>query len=95
MNKEIEQISLKIRPILEKQKVIGAGIFGSYARGEQKEKSDVDILVKIEENASLLDILKLRVILEKLLEKKVDLVEYDSIIPELRNNILREEIKII
>ncbi len=43
MNKEIEKIKKKIVPILKKNKVVRAGIFGSYARGENKKNSDVDI----------------------------------------------------
>ena len=46
MNKELLEIKRKAVPLLKKYGVVRAGIFGSYARGEQKKKSDVDILVK-------------------------------------------------
>ena len=55
-NKEIEKIKSKIVKILKKNKVKKAGIFGSYARGEQKKNSDIDIVVKIvDKDMSLLD----------------------------------------
>ena len=48
-----------------------AGIFGSYARGDQKEDSDIDILVEInDKNMSLLDFIELKLRLENILGKK-------------------------
>ena len=44
--KQISKIKKKISPVLKKYKIKKAGIFGSYARGEQNKKSDVDILVQ-------------------------------------------------
>jgi hypothetical protein len=93
-NKEIEVIKEKIEPILKKNKVTRAGIFGSYARGEQKKKSDIDILIEIGEWADLLDLANLKNLLEKHLGRKVDLVEYELIRSELRDRILKEEIPI-
>ena len=45
-NKDMRRIQRKIIPILKKNNVVRAGIFGSYARGEAKKKSDIDILVQ-------------------------------------------------
>jgi len=93
---EIERIKNKILPILKKHKVIKAGIFGSYARGEQKKKSDVDILVEIDDNEmSLMGFIRLKNILEKAIRRKIDLVEYSLIRKELRQNILHDEIPIL
>jgi predicted nucleotidyltransferase len=52
-------------------------VFGSYARGEETRKSDVDVMVRFDKNTriSLLDYAGIIVDLEKLLQKKVDLVE--------------------
>lgn len=94
MSKEIELIKQKITPILKKYRVTKAGIFGSYARGEQKKKSDVDILIEIGDWASLLDLAGLKGELQKNLNKKVDLVEYEVIRPELKESILGDEIQI-
>ncbi len=94
--KEIEKIKEKIVPLLKKNKVIRAGIFGSYARGEQNKKSDIDIVVNInDKNMSLLGFIGLNRLLEEVLKKKVDLVEYSAIKPIIKNRILNEEIRII
>lgn len=95
MNKEITRIKDKILPILKEYRVTKAGIFGSHARGEQKKKSDIDLLVEIKENISLTEIIHLRNLLQKNLKKKVDLVEYDTIRKELKESILNEEIQLL
>ena len=95
-NKEIEKIKSKITKILKKNKVSRAGIFGSYSRGEQKEDSDIDLAVEInDDNMSLLGFIGLKMKLEDALKKKIDLVEYSAIKPLIKNRILNEEIKII
>jgi len=99
-NKKIERnlkkIKSKIIPILKKNKVKRAGIFGSYARGEQKKKSDIDVLVDIRDcNMSLLGFIGLKLKLEEALKTNVDLVEYSTIKPLIKNQILMEEIKIL
>ena len=97
MNKklEFEEIKRKLIPILRKNKVTKAGIFGSYARGEQNAKSDVDILIKINDRVGLVEFINLKMAIEELLRKKVDLVEYDTIRPEIKDNIIRDEISIL
>lgn len=95
-NKEIEKIKSKITKILKESKVSKAGIFGSYSRGEQNKKSDIDIVVEIDDkDMSLLGFIKLIRLLEEILKKKVDLVEYNTIKPRIKERILREEIRII
>lgn len=94
MGNSIKEIKKKIRPILRKNKVKRAGIFGSYARGEEKKHSDVDILVELNKKWDLLDVIGLKITLEKTLKKKIDLVEYDTIREELKNNILKEEVPV-
>src|SRR3989344_4580431 len=97
MDKEqdIDQIKRKIVPILKKSGVTRAWIFGSYARGEQNKKSDVDILVEINNEVGLIEFIGLKVSIEELLRRKVDLVEYSTIRPEIRENIIRDEISIL
>ena len=89
----IEKIKKKIVPLLKKRSVIRAGIFGSYVRNDQKEKSDVDILIEFD--GSLLDLVGLEMEIEKILRKKVDLLTYDGISPYLKDRILEEEVRII
>jgi len=97
MNKkqELEEIKKKLVPILKRNKVTRAGIFGSYAKGEQNRKSDIDILVEVNERVGLIEFIKLKMAIQELLRKRVDLVEYDTIRPEIRENIIRDEISIL
>ena len=92
---ELEEIKRKLIPILRKNKVTKAGIFGSYARGKQSRKSDVDILIEINDSFGLIEFIKLKMAIQELLRKKVDLVEYSTIRPEIRENIIRNEISIL
>ncbi|MEI6058678.1 MAG: nucleotidyltransferase family protein [archaeon] len=97
MNKKqnFEALKQKILPILKSHKVTKASIFGSYARGEQNKKSDVDILIEIDNSVGLIEFIGLKLMLQKTLKKKVDLVEYETIRPELKENIMRDEISIL
>jgi len=88
----IQEIKKKINPILKKNGVKRAAIFGSYARGEEKKRSDVDILIEYKnDDKSLLDLVGLEMELKKKLRKKVDLLTYDSIHPLLRESILEDQ----
>ena len=66
------------------------GVFGSYARGDQKPASDIDILARFDGNASYFDLIALADFLEQKLNVKVDLVSEKALRPELREHILQE-----
>ena len=84
---EIKNILAKHRQELQqKYKVKTIAIFGSYARGEETEESDVDILVEFTEPVGLLFV-DLAEYLEKILGVKVDLVPRDAIKPNRRKYI--------
>ncbi len=72
--------------------VISIGLFGSVARGEEREDSDVDILVELRRPAGYLTLVKVQLRLEELLERRVDLVPRKALRPELRERILEETI---
>ena len=92
---KITNLKKKIIPILERNNVVKAGIFGSFARGEAKKKSDIDILIEVKaKKFSLFDLIRLEMELEKKLGRKVDLLTYNSIHPLLKKKILSEEIRI-
>jgi len=65
-------------------------VFGSVARGESGAESDIDLLVKMEEGRSLLDLSALTLELRDLLGVKVDVVSEDGIYWLLRRKILKE-----
>ena len=91
----IDEIKEKIIPILKQYGVTKAGIFGSVVRGEATEGSDIDILVEIKSDISLLDFVGLQLELEDALGKKVDLGEYCAIKPIIKDQILSEEVPIL
>jgi len=95
MEARIEEIKQKILPILRRHGVKKAGIFGSIVRGEAREDSDIDILVEIESDISLLDFVGLKLEIEEALGRKIDLVEYSTIKPLLRERILGEQVAIL
>jgi len=81
--------------ILKKNDVEKAGLFGSYARGDAREDSDIDILIKFRGRKSLLDLAGLKIELEEKLIKKVDVITYDSIHPLIKENILKEQVRVL
>lgn len=87
----ILDIKNKIIPILRKYGVIKASLFGSIVRGENIDQSDIDLLVEMPETASLLELASLKMDLEERLEKKVDVLTYDSLHPLLKDKILHEQ----
>ncbi len=87
----IQDIKKQITPILKRQGVTKAALFGSVARGEARKRSDIDLLVKLERGKSLFDFVGLKLELEEKLGKKVDLVSYGAIKPSLKDVILQDE----
>ena len=93
--RDINKLKKTIRRILKRNGALRAGIFGSYARGDPKKNSDIDILVKLPKDLSLLDFVGIKLELEDALKKKVDLVEYHLIKQRIKKGILKEEIRVI
>jgi predicted nucleotidyltransferase len=75
----------------ERYAVRSLGVFGSYVRGEQREGSDLDVLVEFADRSpSLVGFIALENYLSDLLGVKVDLVERSSLKPTIGQSILRE-----
>lgn len=92
----LEKLKKAIVPILKRNNIVKAGVFGSFARGDYKKNSDIDILVRIKnKNMSLLGFIHLKHEIEDVLGRKVDLVEYAAIKPLIKDRILAEEIRIL
>jgi len=91
MNMELEVLRNKIIPVLLRNDVKRAAFFGSFVRGEQKEDSDIDILVEFKGKKSLLDLAGLKIELEDALHRKVDVLTYNSLHPLLKDRILKEQ----
>lgn len=78
--------------IQREHKVKSLALFGSYAKGEQGEDSDIDMLVEFSEPVSLFDLIGLELHLTDMIGVKVDLGTFDSIKPMLREEILNSAV---
>ena len=92
---EITRALEELKPVLkEKSQVETIGVFGSYCRGEQGRKSDVDILVTFVEpnDVDLLDFIGLKRFLSRKLKMKLDLVTKSALKRRISDKILQETI---
>ncbi|MCM1183470.1 MAG: nucleotidyltransferase domain-containing protein [Roseburia sp.] len=92
----IKDIENLVQPIAEKYKVKAIYLFGSYARGEADERSDLDFLVYGGENFKLTMIFSLAEELRKILKKNVDVFEINEINrdSDFYNAVMRERLLI-
>jgi predicted nucleotidyltransferase len=79
--------------IKSKFHVSGIGVFGSFARGEGRKESDVDVLVEFEEGFKTFDnFMDLKYYLEDIFSRNVDLVTVNALKPQLKDVILQDVI---
>ena len=92
MTRTIQNIGDTIRPILGKYEVRYAGIFGSYARGDARPDSDVDILVEFKPMAKIgfFEFVRLQRRLSDFIGKKVDLLTPEAISKFFREKVIKE-----
>jgi predicted nucleotidyltransferase len=96
--KTVEEIQTIIRQhqdiLAERYGVSIVAIFGSYVRGEQRRRSDLDLLADILRPVSLLELVGAELYLSEVLGVKVDLIPKRSVREELRETIFREAVAI-
>lgn len=88
MNNKIytfEEIQKITKPIFEKYRIKKAYLFGSYARGEAKTNSDIMIIKEDSNIITLLNLIELEDELEKVLNKKIDIVIEETYTKEIMN----------
>jgi len=85
-------IEEKLAKICEENDIIFMAIFGSFVKGEQKKKSDIDIAIEFNENKgkSLLDLVHIEYELRKVFKRKVDLGIFSSISPYIIEDVKKE-----
>ena len=84
----------EIQTYLKGKNIEKAELFGSFARGDSTSESDIDLLIS-KKGMTLFDILQMEEDLEKITNRKIDIVEYSAIKPNLRNYILAHLIPIL
>ena len=90
----IKKINDKIRPILKSYQIKKASVFGSFARGEESKKSDLDLLVEFKNDKSLFDMMDLQNKLQDTIGRKVDILTFDSVNPLLKP-FIQDQIRVI
>ncbi len=93
--KNLQDIQLKIVPILKQSDVVRSFVFGSYARNEATAASDLDVLVEFGTRKSLLDIIHIKHRLEDETGIDVDILTPEAIHPSLQKYIDRDKIQIV
>jgi len=85
-------IEEKLAKICEENDVTFLAIFGSFVRGEQRKKSDIDIAIEFDKSKSksLLDLVRLEYELTKIFKRKVDLGIFSSISPYIIEDVKNE-----
>ena len=92
---EIRQVlSLQKQSICEIYRITEIGVFGSYARGDETETSDIDILVDYQTAPTLIMLVELRDYLSQLFGIKVDIVTKNGLKPRIRERVLAEVVYI-
>jgi predicted nucleotidyltransferase len=77
---------------LHQRGVRSLAVFGSLARGEETSASDIDVLVEFDRPVGLFEFIRLKLYLEELTGKPVDLVTPDALRPSMRTEILNEAV---
>ena len=93
-NTSFEKYKKEITKILRVYHIQQAALFGSVARGEQTKKSDIDLLIKTNGKMTLFQLFQMQEDIEKVISRKVDIVEYEAIKPSLKDRILNDAIQI-
>ena len=91
-NKNFNEIKKKIEPVLKKYPISYAGVFGSFARGEEKSESDLDIMIRLkpDNTFSLFDLIGVESELAKKIGRKVDLATEKNIGRYIKSSVFHD-----
>lgn len=95
MKSALEDIRDKLIPVMKRHGVTRAAVFGSFVRGEETALSDIDVLVDLPEDSTLFDLTRLKLDLEEVVGRTVDVLTYEGIHPSLRKRILDEQVSVL
>lgn len=94
LREKIQQQREEIIQVAGRHRAVNIRLFGSVARGDENEASDIDMLVDFLPGASLLDQVALIHDLSDKLQRKVDVVSTRALNPHLREDILKEAVQL-
>ena len=95
MSPTVEELREQVAQTMSRRGVVRAGVFGSVARGEATDQSDIDFLVEFEKGRTLLDLSGLRLDLIEVLGREVDVATPRSLHPKLRDRIMGELVPLL
>ena len=87
-----EGLEEKLAEVCQKNDIVFMAVFGSFVKGKQTLKSDIDIAIEFDKNSrkTLLDLVRIEEELTKIFERKVDLGIFSSINPYIIEDVKRE-----
>jgi predicted nucleotidyltransferase len=91
---EKQQLYQSLKSHLLKNNVTRAAVFGSFARNEETDKSDIDVLIEVN-NMTMFDILRLEDELQKICQRKIDLVEYKAVKSSIQKYVFSDLVELI
>ena len=94
-NIKIQQFADQILPILKRRGVLKASIFESVVHRTESPDSDLDLLLEYRKGMTLLDVAALKSELEKALGKRIDLASPKYLHPRIKDQVLKEQIRIL
>ncbi|MCK4466327.1 MAG: nucleotidyltransferase domain-containing protein [Bacteroidales bacterium] len=89
-----DKLNMAIQQFFSTQPVLKAYLFGSYSRKKERKNSDIDILIELEDGVDLFQFVNIKLELEKLLNKSVDLVSANGVSPRLKPYIDKDKVLI-
>jgi predicted nucleotidyltransferase len=90
VGRRVAEHRAEVLDILERHGVRNARVFGSVARGDDRDDSDIDLLVELPHNTGLLSIARIEAEFEAILETTVDLASVKGLKPAVRSRVERE-----
>ena len=90
----LKRYKTDIKRSAQRHKIRSVSVFGSFARGEEREDSDIDLLVESEADCSLFDVISMKYEIEDLTGHTVDVVTINGLSPYLSEQIIKEAIPI-
>ena len=95
MTTTVQSLKAQMLPVLRAYGVLRAGVFGSYAHGDHRPDSDLDLLVELPPGSSLLDLVGLQMDLAEALGIDVDANTYSALHPLMREQVMADEVRVL